>query len=122
MHIVGERPDENPSALRCLSYLINSFLTYIKQLAKTSKGTLSIILLMSLSEASSVPFHFNKLCYTKALEGSSLIPGPKVKYLSSEITNLTPFTVSCQYSDQAGDTNNVPSLRDTGGVLPLRQA
>ena len=38
MHIVGEGPDETPSALRCLSYLINSFLTYIKQLAKTSGG------------------------------------------------------------------------------------
>ena len=62
MRIVGEGPGETPSALRCLSYLINSFLTYIKQLAKTSKGTLSIILLMSLSEASSVPFHLNKLC------------------------------------------------------------
>ena len=38
MHIVGEGPGETPSALRCLSYLINSFLTDIKQLAKTSKG------------------------------------------------------------------------------------
>ena len=26
MHIVGEGPGETPSALRCLSYLINSFL------------------------------------------------------------------------------------------------
>ena len=38
MHIVGEGPGENPSALRCLSYLINNFLTDIKQLAKTSTG------------------------------------------------------------------------------------
>ena len=38
MHIVGEGPGETPSALRCLSYLIHSFLTDIKQLAKTSKG------------------------------------------------------------------------------------
>ena len=41
VHIVGEGPGEIPSALRCLSYLINSFLTDIKQLAKLAKrGTL----------------------------------------------------------------------------------
>ena len=38
MHIVGEGPGETPSALRCLSYLIKSFLTDIKQLAKASSG------------------------------------------------------------------------------------
>ena len=38
MHIVGEGPGETPSALSCLSYLINNFLTDIKQLAKTSTG------------------------------------------------------------------------------------
>ena len=38
MHTVGEGPGETPSALRCLSYLIRSFLTDIKQLAITSKG------------------------------------------------------------------------------------
>ena len=34
MHIVGEGPGETPSALRCLPYLIKSFLTDIKHLAK----------------------------------------------------------------------------------------
>ena len=34
MHIVGEAPGKTPSALWCLSYLINSFVTDIKQLAK----------------------------------------------------------------------------------------
>ena len=34
MYIVGEGPGETPSALRCLSYLINSFPTDIKHLAK----------------------------------------------------------------------------------------
>ena len=34
MHIVGGGAGETPSALRCLSYLINSFLTNKKQLAK----------------------------------------------------------------------------------------
>ena len=71
MHIVGEGPGETPSALRCLSYLNNSFLTYIKQLAKTSGGwgALSTPLLMSMSEAFSAPFYnLIKLCYTEVLE------------------------------------------------------
>ena len=38
IHIVGEGPGETPSALKCLSYLINSFLTDIKQLTKLAKG------------------------------------------------------------------------------------
>ena len=37
MHFVGEGPGETPSALRCVSYLINNFLTDRKQLAKTSR-------------------------------------------------------------------------------------
>ena len=37
-----------------------------------------------------------KLCYTKALELSSLVPGPKAKSSSSEITNWTPFTIIYQ--------------------------
>ena len=70
MHIVGEGPGETPSALRWLSYLINSFLTDIKQLAKTSRGgALSAPLLMSMSDAFSAPFYnLIKLCYTKVLE------------------------------------------------------
>ena len=34
VHIVGEGPGEAPSALGCLSYLINSFLNDIKHIAK----------------------------------------------------------------------------------------
>ena len=34
VHIVEEGPGETPLVLRCLSYLINSFLTDIKHLAK----------------------------------------------------------------------------------------
>ena len=42
IHIVGEGPGETPSALRCLSYLINTFLTDIKQFVKTcNRDTLS---------------------------------------------------------------------------------
>ena len=40
-----------------------------------------------------------KLCYTKALERSSLVPGPEAKS-SSEVANPTLFTVS--YQQQRG--------------------
>ena len=54
---------------------------------------------MSMSEAFSFLFYtLIKLCYTKALEWSSLaqslIFGPKAKSSSSEIMNLTSFTIS----------------------------
>ena len=95
MHIVGEGPGETPSALRCLSYLINNFLTDIKPLAKTSRGALSTLLLLSMSEVFSVPFcTLIKFCYTKALEWWSLVPCAKAKSSSSDITNLTWFTLS----------------------------
>ena len=48
------------------------------------------------SEAFSVPFYtLIKLCYTKALEGSILFPGPKAKSFL-EITNLA--NISCRDS------------------------
>ena len=54
---------------------------------------------MSLSEAFLVPFHtLIKLRYTKALDWSRLVSGPKAKS-SSEVTNLTLFTVSDHYSN-----------------------
>ena len=41
------------------------------------------------------PFlHFHKTLLHKALEWSSLVPNPKAKSSSSEITNLIPFTVN----------------------------
>ena len=53
---------------------------------------------MSMSEVFSVPFlTLIKLCYTKAREWSSLVPGSKGKSSSSDITNLTSFTVSCHW-------------------------
>ena len=54
-------------------YLINSFLTDIKQLAKTSRGELSVPLLMSMSETFSVLFHFNKTLLHKS--SSVIKPG-----------------------------------------------
>ena len=46
-----------------------------------------------------------KLCYTKALEWSSLVPGSEVKS-SSEIMNLTLFTISCQ-TQQANSSSHL---------------
>ena len=61
---------------------------------RLARGTFSAPLLRSMSEAFSVPFvTLIKLCYKKALEGSSLVPGPEAKS-SSEITNPTLFTIS----------------------------
>ena len=84
MHIVGEGPGETPSASRCLSYLINSFLTDIKQLAKTSKGALFAPSDVYVRSFLCPFFTLIKLGYTKALDWSSLVPGP-AKSSSSEI-------------------------------------
>ena len=67
MHTVGEGPGETPSALRCLSLLINSFLKGIKHLLKTSKGAL----LLSPSDVYVRSFLYVyytliKDCYTKS--------------------------------------------------------
>ena len=67
-----------------------------KALIGLARGALSIALLMSVSEAFSVPFlTLIKLCYTKVLEWSSLVPRPEAKS-SLEIMNPTLFTVSYQ--------------------------
>ena len=73
-----------------LIYCNNQLKKYMTPLLALVRGALSIPLLMSVSEAFSVPFYtLIKLCYTKALEWSSLVPRPKVKSSSLEITNLT---------------------------------
>ena len=65
------------------------------------RGALSVPLPMSVSERFSVPFlTLVKPCYAKALEWSSLVPGPKAKFSPSEITNPTLFTISYQFLDQ----------------------
>ena len=73
MHIMGEGPSETPSALKCrLSDY--SFLTDIKQLAKTSKGGTLRAPSDVCFRSFSVPFHFNK---TPLHESSWVIkPGP----------------------------------------------
>ena len=73
--------------------MITNLKKYVTPLLTLARGAVSVPLLMSMSEAFSVPFDtLIKLCYTKALERSSLVPGPEAKS-SLEITNPTWFTV-----------------------------
>ena len=66
-------------------------------------GALSVTLLMSMSEAFSVPFYpLIKLCFTKALEWSSLVPGPEDKSSSLEIKNPISFTISYHLGGLSG--------------------
>ena len=53
-----------------------------------------------------------KHCYTKALERSSLVPGPKAKSSSSEITNLTLFTISYHWQSM-GSQKSQTQLSDS---------
>ena len=61
-----------------------------KALLRRARGASFVPFLMSLSEAFSVLFHFNKILP----KSSNLVPGPDVKSSSSEITNPTSFTIS----------------------------
>ena len=72
-------------------YCNNQLKKYITPFLRLARGALSIPLLMSMSETFSVTF---SLQYNSA----SLVPGPKAKASSLEITNPTSFTVSYQYS------------------------
>ena len=66
-------------------------------------GALSVPILMSISEAFSVPFYpLIKLCFTKALEWSSLVPGSEDKSSSLEIKNPIPFTISYHLGGLSG--------------------
>ena len=70
-----------------LIYCNNQLKKYIAPLQRLVRG--HSLMSMSMSEAFSVPFHaLIKLCYTKALKWSSLVPGPEAKS-SLEIMNLT---------------------------------
>ena len=78
-------------------YCNNQLKKYRVSFLRLAKGAFSVPLLMSMSEAFSVPFYtLIKFCYTKALEQSSLVSDPKAKSSSLEITNLTLFTISSQ--------------------------
>ena len=89
-----------------LIYCNSQLKKYIAPLLRLTRGALSILLLMSMSEAFSALFcTLIKLCYTKALEWSSLVAGPEAKSSSSEITKLTFFTISYKW-------HPVPSLHE----------
>ena len=73
------------------------------------RGAFSVSLLMSMSEVFSVTLI--KLCYTKALEWSSLVPVPEAKS-SSETMNPTPFTISYHLGScpaSSGEDKNIKS-------------
>ena len=53
---------------------------------------------MSMSEVYLLFFTLIKLCYTKALEQSNLVPGPEAKSL--EIMNPISFTVNYHYNER----------------------
>ena len=80
-----------------LIYHNNQLKKYIIPFLRLGKGggggegvRLPVPFLMSMSEAFSVPFYtLINLCYTKALEWSSMVPSPEAKSSSSEIMNLT---------------------------------
>ena len=92
VHIVAEGPGETPSASRCVSYLIDSFLTDIKQLAETSKGGILHRPMMPVSEAFSVLFLILQKSATQKLlsdQARSLVP--KLKLLQrSRIQHHSP--------------------------------
>ena len=92
MHIVGEGPGETLSALRCLSYLINSFLTDIKQLAKTSKGgTISSPFWCLYQKLCLSLLYFNKNLLNKSSERSSLVTSPGLNSCPPEAKNPGVF-------------------------------
>ena len=79
MRIVGEGPGETPSALRCLSYLINSFLTDVKQLAETSRGRSPSPFWYLCQKLSVSRFYFNKTLLHRSswvIKSWSLVPKP----------------------------------------------
>ena len=103
-----------------LIYCNSQFKKYITPLLRLVRGALSKSLLMSTSEylwlihvevwqkttkfCKAIILQFKnkiKLCYTKALEWSSLVPGPKTKSSSSKIKNPTPFTVGYHHFGKA---------------------
>ena len=80
MHIVGEGPGETPSALRCLSYLINKLANRHKTpCQKLARGRSFCPFLMSVSAAFSLSLSLSlslsytliKFCYPKGSSGEA---------------------------------------------------
>ena len=83
VHVVGEGPGETPSALRCLSYLVNSFLTDKTPCCKLERGLSLCPLLISMSEVSLSLLYFNKTLLHKKLQVAKPCLWPQIKILSS---------------------------------------
>ena len=64
-------------------------------------------------EAFSVRFHCNKTLLYKTLEWLSLMSGPKAKSSSSEITNLTSFTISYNLGGSSGIFRTLKTLKSS---------
>ena len=93
VQIVGERSGETPPALRCLSHLLNSFLTDLKHLAITQQGgTRSVPFSCLCQSFPYLCYTLIKLCYTKSSKQSSLVSDSGSKSPPSKVMNpgVTP--------------------------------
>ena len=74
-----------------------------------------------MSEAFSVPFlTLIQLCHTKHLEQSILVPGPKAKSSTLEITNPTLFTsYQCWERLKVGGEGDDRGMRWLDGITDL---
>ena len=87
-HVVEEEPGETRSALRYLSYLINSFLTNIKHFAKNKQGGILFTPFWCLYQKFSLfLLYFNNILLHKKLQWSSLVSGPRSKSSPPEGAN-----------------------------------
>ena len=92
MHIVGDGPGKTPSTLRCLSYLINSFITDIKHPAKDwQRGTLSAPSWCLCQKLSLSLLYFSKTLLHKSSEWSSLVSGLGLNSSPLEAKNPSVF-------------------------------
>ena len=82
----------------CLSYLINTFLTDIKQLVKTSNGgTLSAPFRCLCQKLCLSLLYFNEMVLHKSSERSSLVTGPRLNPSPPEAKNPGVFHGSATF-------------------------
>ena len=84
MHNVGQGPGKTPSALRCLSYPINSFLTDIKHFAKNQQaGPLPVPFWCLCQKLSLSLLYFNRTLLHKKFQVAKSCLWSQIKILSS---------------------------------------
>ena len=88
-----------------LIYCNNQLKEYIAPLPRLVRGTLSATFWCLCQKLLLSSFTLIKLCYKKALEWSSLVPGSEAKSSSLKITNPTSFTVSYLYTQMSMHTD-----------------